>query len=404
MGWEECPISVDEQEKGCVMRRRIELMIIFGFAALVAGTLAIAQDQGAQKPPIWIAKQGNFLVGGAYDSSHPDQPWVGQMYVQYQIPTEITSPTPIVFVHGGAQTGQRWWETPDGREGWAQFFVRRGYPVYVVDQVARGRSGFPYQFWPKMSGQSLPFIMRRALGTEDGENWLWPQAHLHSQWPGEKAPGDPIFDHNYMGAVPSMDARQPQREMNIAALNALFDKIGEGILVVHSQSGAYGWPVVQQRPDHVKALVALEPSGPPVYDVILQGPPDYFADDDQMVPYGLAYTPIEYVPAISDPSELSFEKVEPKSPDFVGCWQQVEPARQLANMAQTPILVVGGEASFYRPYNYCTARYLEQGGLSPDFYDLGDMGIHGNGHSMMLEKNSDEIANLVAEWIESNLD
>jgi hypothetical protein len=123
-----------------------------------------------------------------------------------------------------------------------------------------------------------------------------------------------------------------------------------------------------------------------------------------MVPYGLAYTPIEYVPAISDPSELKFEKVAPKSPDFVGCWQQAEPARQLANMAQTPILVLGGEASFYRPYNYCTARYLEQGGLGPDFYDLGDMGIHGNGHSMMLEKNSDEVANLVAEWIESNLE
>ena len=351
-----------------------------------------------------IAKQGNFFVGGAYDTSHPDQPWVGQMYVQYQIPAEITSLHPIVFVHGGSQTGQRWWETPDGREGWAQFFVRRGYPVYVVDQVARGRSAYPFQFWPEMSGQSLPFIMRRALGTEDGESWLWPQAHLHSQWPGEKMPGNPIFDHNYMGNVQSMGERQPQREMNIAALNALFDQIGEGVLVVHSQSGAYGWSVVQQRPTLVKALVALEPSGPPVRDVILQGPPDYFADDDQVAPYGLAYTPIEYVPAISDPSELVFEKVRPKSPNFVGCWQQAEPARQLANMAQTPILVVGGEASFYRPYNYCTARYLEQGGLNPDFYDLGDMGIHGNGHSMMLEKNSDDVANLIAEWLEKNLD
>jgi len=386
------------------MRAIFKFTVIFGIAALLTGAPAFAQDQTAEKPPIVIARQGNFLVGGAYDTSHPDQPWIGQMYVQYQIPAELISPYPIVFVHGGAQTGQRWWETPDGREGWAQFFVRRGYGVYVVDQVARGRSGFPYQFWPEMSGQSLPFIMRRALGTEDGENWLWPQAHLHSQWPGEKRAGDPIFDHNYMGAVPSMGDRQPQREMNIAALNALFDKIGEAILVVHSQSGAYGWPVVQQRPNLLKALVALEPSGPPVRDVILQGPPNYFADDDQVVPYGLAYTPIEYVPAIAGPMELKFEKVTPKSPNHVGCWQQAEPARQLAHMDQTPILVVGGEASFYVPYNYCTVRYLEQGGLNPSFYDLGEMGIHGNGHSMMLEKNSDEVANLVAQWIESNFD
>jgi pimeloyl-ACP methyl ester carboxylesterase len=384
------------------MRTELQLTLTFTLAVLITAPAA-AQEQ-ADKPPIVIARQGNFLVGGGYDTSHPDQPWVGQMYVQYQIPAELTHPYPVVFVHGGAQTGQRWWETPDGREGWAQFFVRRGYGVYVVDQVARGRSGFPYQFWPEMSSQSLPFIMRRALGTEDGENWLWPQAHLHTQWPGEKRPGDPIFDHNYMGAVPSMAERQPQREMNIAALNALFDRIGEGILVVHSQSGAYGWPVVQQRPNLVKALVALEPSGPPVYDVILQGPPDYFADDDQMIPYGLAYTPIEYVPAISDPSELHFEKVAPKSPGHVGCWQQVAPARRLANMDQTPILVVGGEASFYVPYNYCTVRYLEQAGLNPTFYDLGEMGVHGNGHSMMLEKNSDEIAGLVAGWLENNLD
>ena len=238
------------------MRTTHKLNFSFSLAALIASASAAAQEQ-TDKPPIAIARQGNFLVGGGYDTSHPDQPWVGQMYVQYQIPAELNHPYPIVFVHGGAQTGQRWWETPDGREGWAQFFVRRGYGVYVVDQVGRGRSGYPYQFWPEMSSQSLDFILRRALGTEDGENWLWPQAHLHTQWPGEKRPGDPVFDHNYMGAVPSMEDRQPQREMNVAALNALFDRIGEAILVVHSQSGAYGWPVVQQRPNLVKALIAL---------------------------------------------------------------------------------------------------------------------------------------------------
>jgi pimeloyl-ACP methyl ester carboxylesterase len=161
---------------------------------------------------------------------------------------------------------------------------------------------------------------------------------------------------------------------------------------------------VQQRPNLVKALVALEPSGPPVHDVILQGPPDYFADAEDAAPYGLAYTPIEYIPALSDPSELRFEKQEPRSADHVGCWLQAAPARRLANMEQTPILVVEGEASFYAPYNYCTVRYLEQAGLSPTHFELGQMGVHGNGHSMMEERNSDEVAALVADWIEANVD
>jgi pimeloyl-ACP methyl ester carboxylesterase len=377
------------------------LAALLAAGTALSGVPAFAQDA----PPMVIARQGNFFVGGGYDESHPDIPWVGQMYVQYQIPAEVTQPYPVVLVHGGSQTGQQWWQTPDGREGWAQFFTRRGYEVYVVDQVARGRSAYPYQRYPEMSSQGLPFILRRASGRAEGsDEWLWPQAGLHTQGTGDGGPGDPIFDQNYMATVPSMDDRQPQREMNIAALNALFDRIGEAVLVVHSQSGAYGWPVVQQRPNLVKALVAIEPSGPPVHDVILQGPPDYFADAEDTAPYGLAYTPIEYIPAISDPSELVFEKQAPESPEHVGCWLQKAPARQLANMSQTPILVVEGEASFYAPYNYCTVRYLQQGGLQPTHFELGKMGIHGNGHSMMEELNSDEVADVIAEWIEANVD
>ena len=65
---------------------------------------------------------------------------VGHMYVEYMIPARRAHPYPIVMVHGGSQTGTNFTGTPDGREGWAQYFVRRGYAVYVVDQVARGRA------------------------------------------------------------------------------------------------------------------------------------------------------------------------------------------------------------------------------------------------------------------------
>ena len=47
------------------------------------------------------------------------------------------------------------------------------------------------------------------------------------------------------------------------ALIALVDKIGPSILMTHSQGGAFGWPVADARPDKVKAILAIEPNGPP---------------------------------------------------------------------------------------------------------------------------------------------
>jgi len=61
---------------------------------------------------------------------------------QFQIPQQQKHPYPIVLVHGGGQTGSGWISNPDGRDGWATYFLRKGYAVYVVDQVGRGRSAY----------------------------------------------------------------------------------------------------------------------------------------------------------------------------------------------------------------------------------------------------------------------
>ena len=56
----------------------------------------------------------------------------GQAYVEYFIPQKLRrgrSTLPIVFVPGGALVGVHFLTTPDGREGWADYFLRRGYPV-----------------------------------------------------------------------------------------------------------------------------------------------------------------------------------------------------------------------------------------------------------------------------------
>src|SRR5258705_4384191 len=117
-------------------------VILGGAGVLLPASAWFPMLAPAADAPLSIASQGNFYIGGRYVESNGDLPMVGQAYVQFQIPQNRQHLYPIVMVHGGSQTGSGWISTPDGREGWATHFVRRGYAVYVVDQVARGRS--PY--------------------------------------------------------------------------------------------------------------------------------------------------------------------------------------------------------------------------------------------------------------------
>src|SRR5438034_8647969 len=103
--------------------------------------------------PLALEDEGAFFVGGKTVTSNfpgaslltgpsaPGRITVNQMYVHYRIPSGKHS-APFVMVHGSNHTGMTYETTPDGREGWATWFVRQGHPVYVVDQSGRGRSGF----------------------------------------------------------------------------------------------------------------------------------------------------------------------------------------------------------------------------------------------------------------------
>jgi hypothetical protein len=99
-------------------------------AALAA---AICCSAARAEEPLAIAKQSYFFVGGTIDPNREGSPTVGHMYVEYQVPQRLTHPYPVVMIHGGSQTGTNFTGTPDGREGWAQYFLRSGHAVYVVD-------------------------------------------------------------------------------------------------------------------------------------------------------------------------------------------------------------------------------------------------------------------------------
>jgi len=346
--------------------------------------------------PLAIARQGWFYVGGRHVKVADGEFRAGQMYVECQVPARRERPYPIVMWHGNWQSGTNFTGTPDGREGWAQYFLRRGYTVYVIDQPGRGRSGYHPAVCGAQSVQDRKAAEARF--TAPARSRLWPQSRRHTQWPGSGVAGDPAFDQFYASQLPSIQDLHLSQSLNRDAGAALLDRIGPAILLTHSQSGAYGWLIADARPKRVKAIVAVEPSGPPVHEAPGK------RGGARTKPWGLAWEPLRYAPAATDAGQLAFvQQPRPDGDGLLACWLQREPARRLKNLARVPVAIITGEASYHAPYDHCTARYLEQAGVRTTFIPLAARGIRGNGHMMMLERNSDEIAGVIHRWLDRSV-
>lgn len=147
------------------------------------------------------------------------------------------------------------------------------------------------------------------------------------------------------------------------------------------------------RPNHVKGIVQLEPSGPP----FTLRPP--FGTDAAFA-FGLTDLAIEYEPSVGNKAEGLETIIEPAIDiDHDECIMQKPPVKKLTSLSSIPELIVTGEASFHAPYDYCTVKYLEQVGVDVEHADLGKEGMHGNGHMFFLEKNNLDIADRVYRWL-----
>jgi len=364
------------------------------FVSLCLGVVVL----NAKDLPISIEHQGYLFAGGKYSTVNGQQVMSGQIYAEYQIPAKQTHRWPLLMIHGLGQSGTNFTGTSDGREGWAQYFLRQGYAVYVIDQPGRGRAAYQSEAYGPLTPPDIENVQRRFVAPERYE--LWPQARLHTQWPGKGAPGDPIFDQFYASQLPSISAANATI-FNRDAIVALLEKIGPAIVMTHSQSGGFGWPVADMRPDLVKAIIAVEPSGPPFYDIENIGAPDWFRDAPTSYRvWGPTAAPLTYAPPAASPSDLTIVREErPDAPNVVRCWLQKSPARQLPNLQKMPILIMTAEASYHATYDHCTVKFLEQAGVHPTWLKLGESGIHGNGHMLMLEQNSREIVEVIARWL-----
>ena len=204
-----------------------------------------------------IKEQGSFAVGGtvatepgsfdvnnALDSQgqtfHGDH-----LYAFYQVPLKARN-MPLVFLHGAGQSKKTWESTPDGREGFQNIFLRRKFSVYLLDQPRRGEAG-------------RSMVETTIKPTADEQFWftqfrlgIYPDYFPNVQFPKDEA----SLEQFYRQMTPNTGPFDTK--VITEAISLLFDKIGDGILVTHSQGGGPGW-LTAIKNDKVKAVVAYEP-------------------------------------------------------------------------------------------------------------------------------------------------
>ena len=354
---------------------------------------AFAQAPTPSKPASNYSRDF-FYVGGTYVGEPGKEVMRGQMYVERLQPRQVKQRYPLVLIHGAAQTATNWLSTPDGRKGWADYFVEQGYVVYMVDQPARGRSAWH----PDHNGGLRMYTVQQLekLFTAAKELGDWPQAKLHTQWPGSGRKGDPVFDAFYATQVESLSSDVETQTLTQKAGAALLDKIGPAILLTHSQSGLLGWVIAEARPQLVKGIVALEPSGPPFHNAA--------PGDPKARPYGITDLPVTYDPPVSEAAQIKTKRQDKADAEgLITCTLQEEPARKLVNFAKIPVMIGVSESSYHAPYDHCTAKYMKQAGVPVEFIRMQDKGQRGNGHMMMIEKNNLAIAAILDQWMRAKV-
>ena len=314
--------------------------------------------------PSRTIRRGHFWIPGERVAIGDKTCQRGPMYVEWEAPEHVTRQWPVVLMHGGGFQGTEWFDTPDGRPGWAQRLVEAGYAVLVVDRPGHGRS--PYHV--DTLGQMGP-----PFSYEGGRQIYFPgDDPRHTQWPfGSK--DEAAMDEFIAGYGPLPEDLEASETMDADRTAALLDRIGPAILITHSASGPDGWLIADRRPHLVKAIAAIEPMGPPFADIPNIG----------SMSWGPTAAPLQFEPPVASADEL----------------RSAAPGKYtLPALRDVPILIVTAEASAFAAASPPTAKFLNDCGASAELMDLADHGVHGNGHGLIYEKNSDAALAPVLEW------
>ena len=183
----------------------------------------------SQRPVLKIAEQGSFAIGGKVLTDSLGHTYHGDhAYVFFQKPVAARK-YPLVFAHGVGQFSKTWETTPDGREGFQNIFLRRGFSTYLVDQPRRGNAGRgtePAAITPAFDEET--WFNRFRVG-------IWPDYFEGVQF--SRDPG--ALDQFFRQMTPNIGP--VDFEVYSDGYAALFDKVGPAVFVTHSQGGPVGW-------------------------------------------------------------------------------------------------------------------------------------------------------------------
>ena len=284
------------------------------------------------------------------------------------MPAPVTQKPPVVMVHGGGHSGSCYLLTADNRPGWASRFAGAGYPVWLPDWPGCGRSG------------DVPF----------------------AELTGERVCAA-------LGAV--------------LAGAAATSPSGRIVLMTHSMSGALGWKLVEQNRPLIEKVVAVAPGPPgniqPEATVIEETEDEVVVESFGMTrrlsrdrayvgglefvthkligtskrfPDGVLESYAGHVAAV--PPRLLYERQ-----NVGGSQLKIE---NLAAFDGLPVMVFTGSDDTDHPKEIdgAVVDWLLDAGAKAEYWWLPDRGIDGNGHMLMMEENSDELADMIIGWIE----
>ncbi len=315
--------------------------------------VAVAQD------PLVIASQGSFFVGGESKKlGTQGSITVNQMYVQFQKPVNAEAHAPVVMVHGCCLSSKTWETTPDGRMGWSEYFVRQGHSVYLADQVSRARSGFDAStIMAVKAGSAKPSALPNIFQATYETAWTifrfgpkFGETYPDEQFPVEAA------EELYKQMIPDLNGLLPSPNPTWTNMAALARQTGGAVLMGHSESGFFPEEAALIDPVGVSGIISIEQS-----------------------------------------CRTNLKKAE------------------LETLTHIPVLVMfgdhltgaqGGPANWQMNYESCQtfAKQVNGAGGQAEMLYLPDLGIKGNSHMLMQDRNNLELADLLLKWIHERVE
>jgi hypothetical protein len=341
------------------------IFVVALLGAIAARSTAEDKDRDDVKRPLVLASQGSFFVGGESKTLVSAAPGPGaggeitvnQMYVQYQIPPGGERHVPVVMVHGCCLSSKTWETTPDGRIGWSEYFVRKNRSVYLADQVSRARSGFDATTINAVkSGSVPPSQLPNILMASHQIAWTVFRfgPSFNTAFPDGQFPVEAV-EELYKQMIPDLNSVLPTPNPTWTNMAALAVRLRGAVLMGHSESGFFPEQAALIDPTGVKGIISIE------------------------MP----------CPALTAP--------------------------QISTLAKIPILIMfgdhlgdvqGGPANWAASFDGCK-KFVEQvkgAGGDAEMMHLPSLGIHGNSHMLMQDRNNLQLADLILAWIDGHVE